>query len=128
MTINPYEAAQPGHHWESPWPAEKKHSGPGIASFVLSIVGGLLIATAIVAAGVISSANNQAFADDSTETIALGFTIIGLLLMDVIALTLGVVGLCQSDRKKIFAALGSLFSLAIGVGTIGLIAIGLAMG
>lgn len=128
MTINPYEAAQASQHWEPPSPAQKKHSGPGIASFVLSILGGLFIVTAIVSAAVMSTANNKAFADDSTETIILGFTIIGLLVMDLIALTLGIVGLCQSDRKKIFAALGSLFSFTIGVGIIGLIAIGIAMG
>jgi len=60
--------------------------------------------------------------------IAVGLAIIALLVLDLVAVALGVVGLCQANRRKLFAALGLAFSLAIALGTAGLIAIGIAMG
>ncbi len=126
MSINPYESAQPGHPWHVP-PIEKKHSGPGIASFVLSILVGLLIFGMFIVAGVLAASQGRALREDSMEAIAVGLAVIGLIFLDFVALALGIAGLCQSNRQKVFAALGTLFSFAIAAGTIGLIAVGMAM-
>ncbi|MDX9980739.1 MAG: hypothetical protein RBU25_12010 [Lentisphaeria bacterium] len=41
--------------------------------------------------------------------------IIGMMLLDLVALGLGIGGLIQKDRKKVFAILGTIFSgLTIG--------------
>src|SRR5207248_9225674 len=113
MTINPYESAPHAQAWQLP-STEKKHSGPGVASFVLSILIGLFIFALFIVAGLMAASSGRELRDDSTEAIVVGLGIIGLLMLDFVAFALGVAGLCHSNRQKIFAALGSLFSLAIG--------------
>jgi hypothetical protein len=81
-----------------------------------------------VVAGVMEVTTPGGIPDDSGGAIALGLAIIGLFMLDVVAVVLGVAGLCQANRRKLFAALGLVFSLAIALGTAGLMAIGLAMG
>lgn len=101
---------------------EQKHSGIGIASFVTSITVGILVFLTTVVSGImVASAASEEF-----------FTIVGLLILallsvDVVALGLGIGGLCQKDRKKIFAILGTVFSSVTVVGTIFLAILGNSM-
>jgi hypothetical protein len=108
--------------------AEPKHSGLGIASFAMSVLIGLGLFAMFVVAGVMEATTPGGIPDDSGAAIVVGLAIIGLFMLDVVAVVLGVVGLCQANRRKLFAALGLVFSLAIALSTAGLIAIGIAMG
>ncbi len=107
---------------------EKKHSGPGIASFITSIVSGLLLFVLFVIAGMIEVSTPGGMDEHSAEAIIIGFIIIFLVLTSLIALGLGIGGLCQKERKKIFAILGTTISTLMILGTLALIAIGAAVG
>ncbi|MCA1291772.1 hypothetical protein LBW89_01945 [Paenibacillus sp. alder61] len=94
-----------------------KHSGPGIASFILVLLAiiGYIVSLALVTVAVVS------IADQPIEVIAESMmnqmgALLGVLLMMVsavfhlAALILGVIGLAIKNRKKLFAILGVSFS------------------
>lgn len=88
----------------------EKHSGPGIASFVISLVTGILLFVLIVMAAVVSVGTQGRQVEESPVMLILGLAMLALVLVDLVALGLGIGGLCQKDRQKIFAILGTAFS------------------
>jgi len=95
-----------------------KFSGPGIASFILSLVAvvGYIAALALI----ISTAMD--LVDQPAEAIAADLmqrsgTVLGVLLflisgvLDLVGLILGIVGLAIRNRRKVFAILGTIFSV-----------------
>lgn len=105
-----------------------KHSGLGIASFITAIVSGVFVFLLVVIAGAIEVSTPGGMDEESAAAVIIGlllFTLLGALLVSI---GLGIAGLVQSNRKKIFAILGTVFSVAILLGTIFLLIIGLAMG
>lgn len=107
---------------------KKKNSGLGIASFILSILAGLSIFAVLVIAGVIETANPGGMSEDSVEAVILGLLILGLLFASVVALGLGIAGLFQNDRNKIFAILGTIFASLSSLCTVSVILVGIALG
>lgn len=87
-----------------------KHSGIGIASFVVSLVTGiaLFVMFAIIIAAQVQ--NPDSFKDDSAQTMILGLFVISIGFLDLIALGLGIGGLFHKKTKKIFAILGVILS------------------
>lgn len=106
--------------------AELKHSGLGITSFVLSIVCGLGLLICIVVAGVLSLDGEMD--ENSMEAILLGFSILALIFVDLVALIFGLIGWTQKNRKSIFGILGTVFSGLTLLGMIGIIILGLVIG
>ena len=98
--------------------AEPKNSGIGIASFVISITVGVLILVTISIVGVIDSSTPGGIDEVSAEAILLGFGLIGLLIIDLVALGLGIGALFQKEKKKILAILGTVFSFVAIVLTV----------
>src|SRR5579863_2557352 len=88
---------------------EQKHSGTGIASFIMSLGVCFFVFVLIVIAGLLS-AHREEGARMYPGQMLIGFGIIFLLLVDVIALILGIASVCQSERKKLFGVLGLLIS------------------
>ncbi|MEJ2437470.1 MAG: hypothetical protein P8Y49_07125 [Sulfurovaceae bacterium] len=103
---------------------EQKHSGIGIASFVISIVAGILIFIVLAIAGSIEASTPGGIDENSTEAVMIGLAIIGLLFLNVLSVGLGIGGLLQKERKKIFAILGTVFSSFFILGVIGLMVLG----
>lgn len=103
---------------------ETKHSGLGITSFVLSLLVGLLVFGILVVAGIMEARRPGGIAEDSPITILVGLAIIGAMMLDLLAVALGIAGLVQKDTKKVFAILGLIISAVTLFGTIGLIIIG----
>lgn len=103
-----------------------KHSGLGIASFIISLLVGVLLGGAIVAAGVMQVQRPGAFGPESPEAVVIGLGVCGGILAAVVGLILGIAGLCQNDRKKVFAVLGLVFNTLIILGVGCLFVIGLA--
>ena len=103
---------------------ELKHSGLGIASFIISIVAALFIFILVVVAGVVETATPGGMDEDSAQAIIIGLFIIGTIFVDLVALGLGIAGLFIKERKKVFAILGTIFSAVTMLGTVALMIIG----
>jgi hypothetical protein len=103
---------------------KQKHSGLGIASFVISILAGVAIFLLVAAAGVLEATTPGGMDEKAPAAILLGLGIIALVLLDLVALALGIAAFFQADRNKIFAILGTIFSAVMIVGTVALIAYG----
>jgi len=104
---------------------DQKHSGMGIASFIISLVIGVGVLLAIVIAGVIKVANPESLQDESIGTALIGLFVIACLFINLIGIGLGIAGLVQKNRKRIFSILGTIINgvVLIGIGSLILIGI-----
>ena len=89
---------------------DQKHSGLGIASFIISILGGILIFAILAAATLMEAATPGGLDEKSEVMVAFGLGLLALLGGEFVALGLGIGGLFQTGREKIFAILGTVFS------------------
>jgi hypothetical protein len=105
-------------------PVSLPHSGLGTASFIISIPVGILLFVIFVIAGVMETTMPGGMDEESPMVILVGLCMLGLMGLDVIAFGLGIAGLCQRHRRKMFAVLGILFSTMVILGTIALMVIG----
>jgi membrane-associated HD superfamily phosphohydrolase len=103
---------------------EPKHSGVGITSFVLSLLSGLGMFVMCGVAVYMAMQAPGGMADDDPMVILLGLAVIGLGMTQVFAFILGAVALFQPNRKRIFAVLGTIFSLMAMLCIVGLIILG----
>jgi hypothetical protein len=103
---------------------EAKHSGLGIASFVLAIVFGLILFVLIGMAGYQQMKNPKGMDENSPMAMILGLLMIGSLLMNFVGAGLGLAGVLQKNRKKIFAILGLIFNGFAVLGTVALFLLG----
>lgn len=78
----------------------------------------------MIVAGVMQARTPEGMDENSPVTILIGLAIIGLLLLDLLAIGFGVVGLLQRNTKKVFAILGIVFAALTLLGTIALIIFG----
>jgi len=107
---------------------EDKHSRMGIASLVLAILVGVLVFLLIGGAGVMEASTPGGINEDSTLVGLIGLGIIGCLLANLVGLGLGLAGLIQRRRKKLFAILGAIFNGLIVLVVLAVIVLGLAVG
>jgi uncharacterized membrane protein len=105
----------------------KKHSGLGIASFVVGIVSGLLLLTVFVIAGIAETSTPGGIDEKSPIAVLIGLLLFLFLGVALVGLVLGVAGLLQKDREKIFAILGVIFSAIAILCPILLVLVGLAL-
>ncbi len=103
---------------------EMKHSRLGITSFVISLVIGIVMGILIIIAGIMEATLPGGIDENSVGAIVLGLFLLGGLFVDLVALGLGIAGLFQKERKKIFAILGIIFSGITVSGTLLLMVIG----
>jgi hypothetical protein len=98
----------------------RKHSGPGIASFILAMVMGLLYVGMIVAAIAVVvphvQANQSLTPQDfqklglQSPLIMIGMGMLAAIVGNIIGLVLGIIGLLQKERKKGFAIAGTVMN------------------
>ncbi len=114
-------------------PVKLKHSGPGIASFIMSLVS--LIGYIIMGIMVINllahfsqyQTMNPEVVLQQTGTALLPFIFLGSLLLNCSGLVVGIIGIALKNRKKAFAITGLIINALIIVGFIALLAIGLSI-
>ena len=106
----------------------QKHSGLGIASFVTSVVSCVLIFILIMIAGAIELSTPGGMDEESAAAIIVGLCLFLFLGFAVLALGLGIGGLIQKDRKKIFAILGTVLATFVLLGSLFIVIVGIAMG
>ncbi len=106
---------------------ELKHSGLGITSFITSLVSGVLLFILFAVAGVLQASTPGGMNEESASAVLIGLFLFAFLFVALVALGLGIAGLLQKDRKKVFAVLGTIFSGVTIVGTLFVMMIGLAI-
>jgi len=106
---------------------EKKHSGLGIASFIISLGTGVATFFLFAVLGAMEYSKPGSLDEESPAAMMAGVLILGFVMADIIALVLGIIGALQKDRKPIFAILGSVLSGLALLGMLGIIVLGLAL-
>ncbi len=104
---------------------QTRHSGMGIAAFIVALLGGVLLFVMIAVAGVAESRTPGGLDEGSSTAVLIGLGIMAAVLMELVALGLGIGGVLQKDRQRIFAVLGLVFSIGAMLGTVGLMVLGL---
>lgn len=105
--------------------AAEKHSGLGVSSFVISVVIGILMFLLFVVAGVIETSTPGGMDEESAAAMLVGTFMFLFLFIEMLAIGLGIAGLFQAGRKKVFAILGITCAVATIILTILLIIVGL---
>ncbi len=90
---------------------EDKHSRMGIASLVLAILVGVLVFLIIAGAGVLEASTPGGMDEDTPLVVLIGFAVIGCLLANLVGLGLGIAGLIQRRRKKLYAIPGAILTV-----------------
>jgi hypothetical protein len=101
-----------------------KHSWLGIFSFIISLVGGLGMLLLFAIAGYVQMSTPGGMDEKSPAAVVVGlllFAIAGVLL---VGLGLGIAGLVQKEKKRVFAVLGLVFNSLVILGTLALVVIG----
>lgn len=111
-----------------PRAAPKRHSRLGIASFVLAAAAGLFMFALVAVAGVIEVSTPGGMDEESPAAIVIGLLFILGGLLCLAGLGLGVAGLFDGNRKRVFSVLGLTFNALTILGVLGLLALGLALG
>ncbi|MFA5864046.1 MAG: hypothetical protein WC975_05085 [Phycisphaerae bacterium] len=104
---------------DSVGPVELKHSGLGIASFAISAVFGTF--SLVIIPDITEILNGMG---PSLDAIVLALAAMMSVIMDFVALGLGLGGIFQKNRQKIFAILGTICSSMIIMFVIYLFVIG----
>lgn len=107
---------------------ENKHSGLGIASFIISTVVCALTFILLMVAGAIEVSTPGGMDENSVEAVIIGMLFIGFMLLELLAAGLAIAGLCQKNRLKLFPILGLIFSIFSLVGGLTVLMIGLSAG
>ncbi|WP_339223537.1 hypothetical protein [Paenibacillus sp. FSL H8-0332] len=91
-----------------------KHSGPGIASFVIALLTLICYAITFVYVGSQASSlmneHNKLIADASETIMYLGLSVLILVAVNVIGAVTGIIGLTLRKRRKVFAVIGTIIN------------------
>ena len=104
------------------------NSGLGKASFILSIIAGGFMFLIFIIAFVIEESTPGGMDEESGEAVFIGCSFLLLVLANFVALGMGIGGLCQKNRKKTLAILGTCFSGVALLGSTCVMLLGLAVG
>ena len=89
---------------------QQKHSGIGIASFILSLLGPVFFFLLVIVASALEASTPGGMDENSAAAGILGISLIAVVIISIVSFFLGVGGLLQTDRKKVFSVLGVVFS------------------
>ena len=108
-------------------PFELPHSGPGLASFFISLLAWIAV---IAPFGylVYLAAQQKGGPPPQEQAMVATFVMMGGSGLFIVSAILGLVGVLLPNRKKVFAVLGLVFSLLPVFGCVGLAVIGVAFG
>lgn len=105
--------------------APEKHSGLGIASFVLSLVSGAGLLALFAIAGIIGTQTPGGLDEESPQAILIGISLFAFMGLLIVGLGIGIAGFFQKNRKSVFAILGMVISMVTVLGTGCLLILGL---
>lgn len=105
-----------------------RHSGLGIASFVMAVVMTCVMVVLFAFAGYLEMSTPGGVDEDSAGAITVGLALMASWVLILVSLALGIAGLFVGQRKRVFAILGVVIGGGILLLSIGLMLLGLAMG
>ncbi|GAS80665.1 hypothetical protein [Paenibacillus amylolyticus] len=127
--VEPY----PPDHERQPM-APLKHSGPGIASFIIGLVAVVGYILIFFIAAMALNDSIEVLTPLQAEELALhpavilaSLSILVCLILNLAGGILGIIGLILKNRKKVFAIIGTLLNGIIILAFIGLILAGMSM-
>jgi len=103
-----------------------KHSGLGVASFVIALCAGGFELIVVAIAGILEVTSPTGLNENSMAAVVVGIAMFLGLGLCCFGLGLATGGLVAKDRLRSFAILGFIFNCAIIIGTVGLILLGVA--
>ena len=104
-----------------------KHTGFGIASFVIALVAGATVFSVILIAGVLETQLPGGLGPDGPAVMMVGFAFLAAMGLHLLGFGLGVGGIVQNDCKKVFAVLGLVFNSLVLIGSCGFLALGMTI-
>ena len=105
-----------------------KHSGPGIASLIVSILAGGGLFVLVIIAGLVENATPGGMDPESIEAVLIGVGMMAAGAAALVSLGLGIAGLVQSQRQRVYPVLGSVLSVGVLLACAGLMLLGLIIG
>lgn len=94
-----------------------EHSGPGIASFIISLVTILGYAAIfifiIMKASTMVNENSNLLAESSQAIMLIGLSVITLTALNVIGVVTGIIGISLRKRRKVFGIIGTVINAVI---------------
>jgi hypothetical protein len=109
-------------------PEEKRHSRVGVVSFALAAFAGLLVFALVAVAGYLEATTPGGMDENDPVVMTCGVVVLGAGALQLVALALGIASLAETNRKKVFAVLGVVFSGLTLFGTVALVVLGLLLG
>lgn len=101
----------------------KIHSRMGIASFIIALAQGFLTLLVIIFAGILTTMGPQH--ENEAGFAILGLFVIGGIFTHLVGMGLGIAGMVQKSRKKVFSILGFVFNITVILFVIFLMIIGM---
>ena len=101
---DPYASPKSDPQWQKG--VTQKQSGLGIASFVMAVLIGITAFALVVMAGVVEASTPGGMDEESPVAIIIGLGIFAVIGMSLLGIGLGIAGLLQPDRARIFSILG----------------------
>jgi len=109
-----WERGQTGEMMNSTQPERGlRHSGFGIASFVMAIIQTVGAFVLLVVAGYLQSTTPGGMDEKSLEAVLVGLGFFALVFLFLVGLGLGIAGVIQRDHRRLFAILGLTINSAI---------------
>ena len=81
----------------------------------------------VVVAGVVEMSTPDGMTEESPIAIAIGLLLFLFVFLTLVGIGLGIAGLFQSERKKVFAVLGTIFGTFTLLGTSAIMLIGMSV-
>ena len=126
----PSSRSRRDEYWDEPEADDRygrrgrlRHSGLGIASFIIGAIAVVLILLMILVAAAMAGKRPSRNAEETMEFMAGLFVCTGLVA-SLVGLGLGLAGVLQADRNRVFAVIGLVLNGLLLLGAAGLILIG----
>jgi hypothetical protein len=100
-----------------------KHSGLGVASFVVSLIVGAIELITIISAAALEVQGQMT--ETSVSAVVIGMVILVGLFANLVGIGLGIASVAQNKAKKIFGILGLIFNGCLILLILGLMFIGM---
>ena len=105
-----------------------RHSGFGIVSLIICVLVGVYGLCPLAVAGIAEATTAGAMSKESWVMAVIGVFLVLGLGMSLLGVELGIAGLIQRDRKRVFPILGLVFNSATAIVLVGMMVIGVTLG